>query len=43
MDGSVRFVSYAAGTTIAGQINGINYTVLEALASVAGGEINNPD
>jgi len=38
-DGSVRFLTYAAGTQIAGNYNGIqNMTVLEALASRNGGE-----
>jgi prepilin-type N-terminal cleavage/methylation domain-containing protein len=38
-DGSVRFISYAAGTAVVTQINGINVTLLEALASRAGGEV----
>jgi prepilin-type N-terminal cleavage/methylation domain-containing protein/prepilin-type processing-associated H-X9-DG protein len=38
-DGSVRFISYAAAPTIVGDYNGIaNVTLLEALASRAGGE-----
>ena len=39
-DGSVRFISYAAGSTVVTQINGINVTMLEVLASRAGGEVN---
>jgi prepilin-type N-terminal cleavage/methylation domain-containing protein/prepilin-type processing-associated H-X9-DG protein len=38
-DGSVRFISYSAAGTIVGNYNGItNVTLLEALASRAGGE-----
>jgi prepilin-type N-terminal cleavage/methylation domain-containing protein/prepilin-type processing-associated H-X9-DG protein len=38
-DGSVRFLSYAAGTRTLGTVNGVaNYTVLECLASRNGGE-----
>ena len=37
-DGSVRYISYSAGTQVFTQINGINVTVLEALASRDGGE-----
>jgi len=38
-DGSVQFINYGAGTSILTQINGINVTVLEALASRNGGEV----
>jgi prepilin-type processing-associated H-X9-DG protein len=39
-DGSVRFVSYSAGTTVVGTYNGITgVTLLEAMASRAGGEV----
>ncbi|MFO0799073.1 MAG: DUF1559 domain-containing protein [Gemmataceae bacterium] len=39
-DGSVRFITYAAGTATVGTFNGIpNVTVLEALASRADGDI----
>jgi len=38
-DGSVRFISYAAGTNVVTQVNGINVTLLEALSSRAGGEV----
>jgi prepilin-type N-terminal cleavage/methylation domain-containing protein/prepilin-type processing-associated H-X9-DG protein len=38
-DGSVKFVNYTAGTQIVGQKNGINITLLEALASRDGGEV----
>jgi len=41
-DGSVRFIPYSAGTTTVTQINGINVSLMEALASRAGGEIANP-
>jgi len=37
-DGSVRFISYSVGASVITQINGINVTLLEALASRAGGE-----
>ncbi|HEX4607312.1 MAG TPA: DUF1559 domain-containing protein [Urbifossiella sp.] len=38
-DGSVRFITYGAGTRFVGTVNGIaNYTVLECLASRNGGE-----
>jgi prepilin-type processing-associated H-X9-DG protein len=38
-DGSVRFVTYSAGTQVVGSFNGIpNVTLLECLASRAGGE-----
>ncbi|HYH66952.1 MAG TPA: DUF1559 domain-containing protein [Urbifossiella sp.] len=38
-DGSVRFITYAAGTASMGTVNGItNFTVLEAMASRDGGE-----
>jgi len=42
-DGSVRFIAYAAGTTVATQVNGINVTLLECMASIAGGEVFNLD
>jgi prepilin-type processing-associated H-X9-DG protein len=42
-DGSVRFISYSSGTNVATQINGINVTLLECLASRASGEVFNPD
>jgi prepilin-type N-terminal cleavage/methylation domain-containing protein/prepilin-type processing-associated H-X9-DG protein len=38
-DGSVQFITYAAGTQNATVINGINVTLLEALASRSGGEV----
>jgi prepilin-type N-terminal cleavage/methylation domain-containing protein/prepilin-type processing-associated H-X9-DG protein len=38
-DGHVGFISYSAGTRVVTQINGINVTFLEALASRAGGEV----
>ncbi|MFL5338570.1 MAG: DUF1559 domain-containing protein [Gemmataceae bacterium] len=39
-DGSVRFISYAAGTTVVGTFNGIpNVTILECMASRNGGEV----
>jgi prepilin-type N-terminal cleavage/methylation domain-containing protein len=39
-DGGVRYITYAAGTTFVGVYNGIpNVTLLEALASRAGGEV----
>jgi prepilin-type processing-associated H-X9-DG protein len=38
-DGSVRFITYGAGTRTVGTVNGnANYTVLECLASRNGGE-----
>ena len=38
-DGSVRFITYAAGTQVVGTFNGVpDVTVLECLASRAGGE-----
>ncbi len=38
-DGSVRFITYAAGTAVVGSFNGIpNVTLLECMASRAGGE-----
>ena len=38
-DGSVRFITYSAGTTVVGNYNNVsNQTLLEALASRAGGE-----
>jgi prepilin-type N-terminal cleavage/methylation domain-containing protein/prepilin-type processing-associated H-X9-DG protein len=38
-DGSVRFIPYGTGTAVVTQINGINVTLLEVLASRAGGEV----
>jgi len=38
-DGSVRFIPYTAATVVVGQTNGINITLMEALASRAGGEV----
>jgi prepilin-type N-terminal cleavage/methylation domain-containing protein/prepilin-type processing-associated H-X9-DG protein len=39
-DGSVRFITYSAGTAVVGTINGVpNVTLLECLASRAGGEV----
>ncbi len=38
-DGSVRFITYAAGTQNATVVNGINVSLLEALASRSGGEV----
>jgi prepilin-type processing-associated H-X9-DG protein len=38
-DGSVRFITYTAGTAIVGQVNRINVTLLEVLASRAGDEV----
>jgi prepilin-type N-terminal cleavage/methylation domain-containing protein len=39
-DGSVRFITYSAGTAVAGTFNGIpSVTVLEALASRTDGEV----
>lgn len=41
-DGSVRFITYAAGTQVIGTVNGIpSYTVLEAMASRNGQEVFN--
>lgn len=37
-DGGVRFIQYSAAQRIVGQSNGINITLMEALASRAGGE-----
>ncbi len=38
-DGGVRFITYAAGTRVIGNFNGVtNQTLLEALASRSGGE-----
>jgi prepilin-type N-terminal cleavage/methylation domain-containing protein len=39
-DGSVRFISYSAGTQVVTQIQGVNVTMLEVLASRDGGEVN---
>jgi hypothetical protein len=39
-DGSVRFISYSAGTQVVTQISGVNVTMLEVLASRDGGEVN---
>jgi len=38
-DGSVRFIPYSAGAAVVTQVNGINVTMLEVLASRAGGEV----
>jgi prepilin-type processing-associated H-X9-DG protein len=38
-DGSVRFISYSAGSAVVTQVNGVNVTLLEAMASRAGGEV----
>jgi prepilin-type N-terminal cleavage/methylation domain-containing protein len=38
-DGSVRFLAYSAGAAVVTQVNGINVTMLEAMASRAGGEV----
>jgi len=38
-DGSVRFISYNAGAAVVTQVQGVNVTLLEALASRAGGEV----
>ena len=38
-DGSVRFLSYSAGTASAGAINGVAITLLEAMASRDGGDL----
>ncbi len=38
-DGSVQFLTYSAGTAVVGKTGTINYTLLEALASRAGGEV----
>jgi prepilin-type N-terminal cleavage/methylation domain-containing protein len=41
-DGSVQFITYDAGATIVGTVNGIpNVTILECMASRAGGEAVN--
>ena len=37
-DGSVRFITYSAGTASIGTVNGLSLTVLEAMASRDGGE-----
>jgi len=37
-DGSVRFITYSAGTATIGTVNGLSLTVLEAMASRDGGE-----
>jgi prepilin-type N-terminal cleavage/methylation domain-containing protein/prepilin-type processing-associated H-X9-DG protein len=42
-DGSVRFISYSAGAAVVTQVNGVNVTLLEAMASRAGGEVFNAD
>ena len=41
-DGSIRYISYAVGTNVVTTINGISVTLLEALASRAGGEAAPP-
>jgi prepilin-type processing-associated H-X9-DG protein len=38
-DGSVRFISYSAGAQVVTQVGGVNVTLLECLASRAGGEV----
>ncbi|MDY3552266.1 DUF1559 domain-containing protein [Gemmata sp. JC717] len=38
-DGSVQFIAYSAGSQVVTQINGVNVTLLEAMASRAGGEV----
>jgi prepilin-type N-terminal cleavage/methylation domain-containing protein len=38
-DGSVRFISYSAGAAVVTQVSGVNVTLLECLASRAGGEV----
>jgi prepilin-type N-terminal cleavage/methylation domain-containing protein/prepilin-type processing-associated H-X9-DG protein len=38
-DGSVRYITYNAGTAVVTQVNGINVTMLEVLASREGGEV----
>ena len=40
-DGSVRFIAYSAGAAVVTQVNGVNVTLLEAMASRAGGEVFN--
>jgi len=40
-DGSSRFVSYTAGSTVAGTFNGVSLTVLACLSTRAGGEVFN--
>jgi len=42
-DGSVRFIAYSAGANVVTQVSGINVTLLEAMASRAGGEVFNAD
>jgi prepilin-type N-terminal cleavage/methylation domain-containing protein len=38
-DGSVRFIGYSAGAAVVTQVNGVNVTLLECLASRNGGEV----
>ena len=38
-DGSVRFIAYSAGAAVVTQVSGVNVTLLEAMASRAGGEV----
>ncbi|HET6573686.1 MAG TPA: DUF1559 domain-containing protein [Fimbriiglobus sp.] len=38
-DGSAAFIPYSAGASVVTQVNGINVTLLEAMASRAGGEV----
>jgi len=38
-DGSVRFIPYGAGAAVVTQVNSVNVTLLEALASRAGNEV----
>lgn len=39
VDGHVQFITYSSGTQTTGQVNGINVSVLESLASRNGGEV----
>ena len=38
-DGSVAFIPYGAGAAVVTQVNGVNVTLLEAMASRSGGEV----
>ena len=40
-DGHCQFITYSAGSAVVTQINGVNVTLLEVLASRAGGEVAN--
>jgi len=42
-DGSVRFISYSAGTAVVGTFSGYSRTLLECLATRSGGEVFNQD